>query len=221
MKAAELFVRCLENEGVDYIFGIPGEENIDVMDVLLDSCIRFITTRHEQGAAFMADVYGRLTGRAGVCLSTLGPGATNLVTGVADANMDRAPVVAIAGQGATTRRHKESHQVLDLVNLFKPISKYSAEALEPEIIPELIRKAFKLAQAEKPGASFISLPENIAAAEVEGKLPLKVQSPMPPSPSLEKIEQAANIISGARCPLVMAGNGVIRAGASAALVQFA
>ncbi len=221
MKAAELFVRCLENEGVDYIFGIPGEENIDVMDVLLDSRIRFITTRHEQGAAFMADVYGRLTGRAGVCLSTLGPGATNLVTGVADANMDRAPVVAIAGQGATTRRHKESHQVLDLVNLFKPISKYSAEALEPEIIPELIRKAFKLAQAEKPGASFISLPENIAAAEVEGKLPLKVQSPMPPSPSLEKIEQAANIISGARCPLVMAGNGVIRAGASAALVQFA
>lgn len=221
MKAAELFVRCLENEGVDYIFGIPGEENIDVMDVLLDSCIRFITTRHEQGAAFMADVYGRLTGRAGVCLSTLGPGATNLVTGVADANMDRAPVVAIAGQGATTRRHKESHQVLDLVNLFKPISKYSVEALEPEIIPELIRKAFKLAQTEKPGASFISLPENIAAAEVEGKLPLKVQSPMPPSPSLEKIEQAANIISGARCPLVMAGNGVIRAGASAALVQFA
>ncbi len=105
MNAAELFVRCLENEDVDYIFGIPGEENIDMMDTLLDSTIRFITTRHEQGAAFMADVYGRLTGRAGVCLSTLGPGATNLVTGVADANMDRAPVVAIAGQDATTRMH--------------------------------------------------------------------------------------------------------------------
>ena len=130
MKAAELFVRCLENEGVDYIFGIPGEENIDMMDILLDSPIRFITTRHEQGAAFMADVYGRLTGRAGVCLSTLGPGATNLVTGVADANMDRAPLVAIAGQAATTRMHKESHQYLDLVSLFAPISKYTVEIKE-------------------------------------------------------------------------------------------
>ena len=110
MKAAELFVKCLENEGVQYIFGIPGEENIDVMDALLDSSIRFVTTHHEQGAAFMADVYGRLTGRAGVCMSTLGPGATNLITGVADANMDRAPIVAIAGQGATTRLHKESHR---------------------------------------------------------------------------------------------------------------
>ena len=120
MKAAELLVRCLENEGVEFIFGLPGEENIDVMDALLDSRIRFITTRHEQGAAFMADVYGRLTGKAGVCLSTLGPGATNLITGVADANMDRAPVVAIAGQGATTRLHKESHQILDLTNLFRP-----------------------------------------------------------------------------------------------------
>ena len=131
MKAAELLVRCLENEDVDYIFGIPGEENVDMMDVLLDSKIRFITTRHEQGAAFMADVYGRLTGRAGVCLSTLGPGATNLVTGVADANMDRAPVVAIAGQAATTRMHKESHQHLDLVSLFAPITKYSTQIREP------------------------------------------------------------------------------------------
>ncbi|VAX18989.1 2-oxoglutarate decarboxylase, partial [hydrothermal vent metagenome] len=125
MKVAELFVKCLENEGIEAIFGIPGEENLDVMDALLGSHIRFITTRHEQGAAFMADVYGRLTGKAGVCLATLGPGATNLITGVADANMDNAPVVAIAGQAATTRLHKESHQVLDLVSLFKPISKYS------------------------------------------------------------------------------------------------
>ena len=116
MKGSELFVKCLENEGVETIYGIPGEENIDVMDALLDSKINFITTRHEQGAAFMADVHGRLTGQAGVCLATLGPGATNLVTGVADANLDRAPVVAIAGQAATTRLHKESHQVLDLVS---------------------------------------------------------------------------------------------------------
>ncbi len=164
MKAAELFVRCLENEGVKDIFGIPGEENIDVMDVLLDSSIRFVTTRHEQGAAFMADVHGRLTGEAGVCLATLGPGATNLVTGVADANMDRAPVVALAGQAATTRMHKESHQHLDLVHLFEPISKYATQIREPEIIPEVIRKAFKQAQAEKPGLSFLELPENVAEA---------------------------------------------------------
>ena len=150
MKVSELMVSCLENEGVEYIFGIPGEENIDLMDALLDSSIQFVTTRHEQGAAFMADVYGRLTGRAGVCLSTLGPGATNLVTGVADANMDRAPLVAIAGQGSTYRRHKESHQILDLVNLFEPITKYSTQILEPEITPEIIRKAFKIAENEKP-----------------------------------------------------------------------
>src|SRR3954454_17433372 len=145
MKAAELLVKCLENEGVDDIFGLPGEENIDVMDALLDSRMRFIVTRHEQGAAFMADVYGRLTGKAGVCLSTLGPGATNLITGVADANMDRAPVVAIAGQGATSRLHKESHQILDLVNMFKPITKYSTQVLVPEITAEVVRKAFKVA----------------------------------------------------------------------------
>jgi acetolactate synthase-1/2/3 large subunit len=221
MKAAELLVRCLENEGVEIIFGIPGEENIDVMDALLDSRIRFITTRHEQGAAFMADVYGRLTGRAGVCLATLGPGATNLMTGVADANMDRAPVVAIAGQAATTRMHKESHQHLDLVSLFRPISKYSAQIVAPEIIPEVVRKAFKQAEAEKPGLSFIDLPENIAEAEVSGSSPLKVQSPRPPLPPPEKVEQAAEILSSARYPIVMAGNGVVRSRASEELVQFA
>src|SRR5882724_8404487 len=175
MKAAELFVKCLENEEVEYMFGVPGEENVDIMDALLESRIRFITTRHEQGAAFMADVYGRLTGRAGVCISTLGPGATNLITGVADANMDRAPVVAIAGQGSTRRMHKESHQILDLVNLFRPITKYSSPIREPDIVSEVVRKAFKVAQTEKPGACFIDFPENIAEAEVgEGK-PIEVQ----------------------------------------------
>ena len=127
MKAAALFIRCLENEGVEYVFGIPGEENLEVMDALLDSSIRFITVRHEQGAAFMADVYGRLTERAGVCLATLGPGATNLITGVADANMDHAPLVAIAGQAGTNRLHKESHQVLDLNNLF-----ITGDTMDPE-----------------------------------------------------------------------------------------
>jgi len=221
MKASDLFVRCLENEGVEYIFGIPGEENLDVMDSMIGSNIKFITTRHEQGAAFMADVYGRLTGKAGVCLATLGPGATNLVTGFADANMDRAPIIGIAGQGATTRMHKESHQILDLVNLFAPISKYSVQIREPEIVAEIVRKAFKAAEAEKPGGSFIDFPENVAAMQVDGKSPLKVQSAKPPVPPADKITQAANLISNASYPLIMAGNGVVRAGASEALVRFA
>ena len=220
--AAELFVRCLENEGVERIFGIPGEENLNVMDALRDCSIEFITVRHEQGAAFMADVYGRLTGKAGVCLATLGPGATNLITGFADANMDRAPIVAIAGQGATTRMHKESHQVLDLVNLFEPISKYSTEIREPEIIAELVRKAFKDAEAEKPGGAFISFPENIAEMEVsDAELPLKVQSPVAPSATDDKIKQAAQVIDKAKFPIIMAGNGVVRSRASEDLVKFA
>lgn len=220
--AAQIFVKCLENEGVDYIFGIPGEENLHVMDALRDSSIKFITVRHEQGAAFMADVYGRLTGRAGVCMATLGPGATNLITGFADANMDRAPIVAIAGQGATTRMHKESHQILDLVTLFEPISKYSVEIRDPEIIPEVIRKAFKDAQAEKPGGAFISFPENIAGMDAPDHTdPLKVQSATSPYPAPEKIRQAAEVISQAHTPIIMAGNGVIRGGASDALVRFA
>ena len=220
MKSAELFVKCLENEGVEYIFGIPGEENIDLMDALLGSPITFVTTHHEQGAAFMADVYGRLTGRAGVCLATLGPGATNLITGVADANMDRAPIVAIAGQGATTRLHKESHQILDLVNLFQPITKYAAQILEPEIVPEIVRKAFKVAQTDKPGGAFIDFPENIAAMDTDAR-PIKVQTPASPVAPAHKIEQAAAAISAAKRPVILAGNGVIRFDASQALVRFA
>ena len=218
--AAQLFVKCLENEGVEYIFGIPGEENIDIMDALLDSSIRFVTTHHEQGAAFMADVYGRLTGRAGVCMSTLGPGATNLITGVADANMDRAPIVAIAGQGATTRLHKESHQILDLVNLFAPITKYSTQIREAEIVPEIVRKAFKVAQTEKPGGAFIDFPENIAELKFSGK-PIEVQTAYTSDTPDAKIEQAAKIISAAKYPVILAGNGVVRQGAADALVTFA
>lgn len=221
MKAAELFVKCLENEGVKYIFGVPGEENLDVMDALLSSSIQFITTRHEQGAAFMADLYGRLTGKAGVCLATLGPGATNLITGVADAHLDRAPLVAIAGQAATTRLHKESHQVLNLVEMFAPISKYSTQIIEPTIIPEIVRKAFKLAQAEKPGVCFIDFPENIAEEDVLDKTPLKMQSALPPIPSPIKIQQAADVIASAKYPIIMAGNGVIRQKASENLIAFA
>lgn len=222
LTAAQLLVQCLENEGVEYIFGIPGEENLHLVDALLDSPIQFITVRHEQAAAFMAGVYGRLTGRAGVCLSTLGPGATNLITGFADANMDHAPIVGISGQGATTRLHKESHQVLDLVDMFRDISKYSAAVLEPEIIPEIVRKAFKVAQTEKTGGAFISVPENIAAMEVIADLaPLKVQGPMAPHPPKLKVELAARIISEAKFPIILAGNGVVRGRASESLINFA
>jgi len=221
MNASELFVRCLENEGIDTIFGLPGEENIDLMDALLDSTIEFVLTRHEQGAAFMADVHGRLTGRAGVCLATLGPGACNLITGVADANMDRAPLVAIAGQADTTRMHKESHQHLDLVKLFEPISKYAIQVREPEIIPEVVRKAFKIAQTEKPGVSFIEFPENIAEQQAPDKQPLLVQAPMEPDPAPSKLEDAAAILNAARAPIMMAGNGVLRGKASKQLLAFA
>ncbi|MEP7296268.1 MAG: acetolactate synthase large subunit [Burkholderiales bacterium] len=220
MKAAELFVKCLENEGVEYIFGIPGEENIDVMDALLDSPIQFVTTHHEQGAAFMADVYGRLAGRAGVCMSTLGPGATNLITGVADANMDRAPIVAIAGQGATTRLHKESHQILDLVSMFRPITKYAAQILEPQTVPEIVRKAFKVSQTEKPGGAFIDFPENVAEMSVD-KTPIRVQTASTSHAPDHKLAQAAELIGAAKSPIILAGNGVIRQGAADALVSFA
>jgi len=220
MRAADLFVRCLENEGVKYIFGIPGEENLDVMDALLDTSIRFITVRHEQGAAFMADVFGRLTEHAGVCLATLGPGATNLLTGVADANMDHASLVAIAGQAGTTRLHKESHQVLDLTRIFEPVTKYSASLLEPDIIPEVVRKAFKVALTPKQGASFIEFPENIAEMDIAAA-PLPVSQPLEAEPPAEKVEQAAVLISTAQNPIILAGNGVVRARAWRQLSEFA
>lgn len=219
MKAAELFVRCLENEGVEYIFGIPGEENLDVMDALLDSSIQFIATRHEQGAAFMADVYGRLTGRAGVCMATLGPGATNLITGVADANMDHAPLVAIAGQADTHRLHKESHQVLDLEELFRTFTKYSSRILAPDIIAEVTRKAFKVAQTEKTGACFIEFPENIAKMDID-HVPLRVKHASMPEPPADRVTYAAEVISNARHPIILAGNGVIRANACKQLADF-
>ena len=222
MKGAEILVKALENENVEYIFGIPGEENIHLMDALIGSNIDFILTRHEQGAAFMADVYGRLTGKAGVCLSTLGPGATNLITGFADANMDSAPIVAIAGQGATTRMHKESHQILDLVKLFEPISKYSIGIRSPKIISEVVRKAFKVAQSEKPGGSFIDFPENIAAEEIDGRDAevLQIEKHDVPAPLEESIQLAAKLIAESEFPIILVGNGAIRSRASDELLNF-
>ncbi|MDH3394330.1 MAG: acetolactate synthase large subunit, partial [Desulfobulbaceae bacterium] len=148
------------------------------------------------------------------------PGATNLITGVADADMDNAPLVAIAGQASTTRLHKESHQVLDLEQMFQPISKYSCRVLSPETIPEMVRKAFKVAQTEKPGASFIEFPENIAALAVDD-FPMDVRVPKPAEPAPARLERAAKVIANARSPIIMAGNGVVRSGASAELVQLA
>ncbi len=220
LNTAELLIQCLESEGVEYIFGLPGEENLHILEALIDSPIKFITTRHEQGAAFMADVYGRLTGKAGVCLSTLGPGATNLMTGVADANLDGAPLVAITGQVGTDRMHIESHQYLDLVAMFAPVTKWNAQIVRPSNTPEIIRKAFKIAQAEKPGAVHIDLPENIAAMEIEGS-PLRKDDREKTYASYRSINAAAVAISKAKNPLILAGNGIIRAHASEALTEFA
>lgn len=220
LTTAELLVQCLENEDVRYIFGLPGEENLEVLQALKKSSIKFITTRHEQGAAFMADVYGRLTGKAGVCMSTLGPGATNLMTGVADANLDGAPLVAITGQVGTDRMHIESHQYLDLVAMFEPVTKWNAQIVRPSITPEIVRKAFKRAQTEKPGAVHIDVPENIAAMPATGK-PLKKDNNEKTYASYQSLNDAAAVISRAKNPLILVGNGAIRAGAASALTEFA
>ena len=209
MKASDLFVRCLEAEGVSCIFGVPGEENADVMMSLIGSSVRFVLCRHEQAAAFMADAYGRLTGKAGVCLSTLGPGATNLVTGVADANMDRSPVVVILGQAGTDRLHKESHQNMDAMAMYGPISKWAHSINNAASIPEVVRKAFKVAEQEKPGATVIELPEDVAKARLRGR-PLPVRKTRRAAADHKAIHQAIEIITGARSPIILSGNGAVR-----------
>jgi acetolactate synthase-1/2/3 large subunit len=220
MKASDLFVRCLENEGVTHIFGIPGEENADTMISLIDSDIEFILCRHEQAAAFMADVYGRLTGKPGVCLATLGPGATNLVTGVADANMDRAPLVAIIGQADTERLHKESHQAMDAITMFGPITKWAQTVFHSNNIPEITRKAFKVAMAEKPGATVIELPEDLAEHETN-KSPLAVVPTRRPAADHKAVTQAVDIIMAAKNPIILAGNGAVRKRAAQQLRRLA
>ena len=208
MKASDLFIKCLEDEGVEYIFGLPGEETNDLMISLLDSKkIKFILVRHEQGAAFMADVYGRLTQKVGVCLSTLGPGATNLTTGVANANMDRSPVLAITGQTSTDVLHKESHQNMDVVTMFKPITKWSWSISNPDSIPEIIRRAFKISLAEKSGAVHLVLPQDIAKRHSEIK-PIRTQELSRSRPNDELVKKGAKLILEAKRPLILVGNGV-------------
>src|SRR3954453_15889178 len=193
-NAADLFVECLEAEGVEYVFGIPGEETLDLNRALEDSSIAFVPVRHEQGGAYMADMYGRLTGNAGVCLGTLGPGATNLVTAVADAWLDRSPLVALTGQGDLERTHKESHQYIDVVSMFKPITKWNARLNSAGMIPEAVRKAFKVAQSQKPGPTHLELPEDVMETAVAGAPLPHRQEQRRPEPSQGEFEEAAELI---------------------------
>lgn len=221
MNGAQLFVKCLEREGVEYIFGVPGEENEDLLFAIYESSIQFIPTRHEQGAAFMANLWGRLTGRAGVCLSTLGPGATNLVTGVADAFLDKAPIVAITGQGSIKRLHHESHQMIDVIGMFAPITKWNSTISHTSIIPEVVRKAFKIAQHEKPGAAHIELPEDLAGQSIENEqiVPLQSGRMHRATAARSVLSEVIERIKRATRPMIIAGNGAIRSRASKALTE--
>lgn len=219
-NTAQVLVDCLVSEGVDTIFGIHGEETLELMMAIHQSSIRFIPTRHEQGAAFMADVYGRLTGRAGVCLSTLGPGATNLVTGVADAYLDGAPLVAITGQVGTDRMQLTSHQYLDLTAMFAPITKRSKQIIRPDTVSEIVRLAFKYAEGGKPGATHIDLPKNIAKMPADTR-PLLRQTPHPTFADLEHIAAAARLITEAKAPVILAGANAVRTKAGKAVTEMA
>ncbi|MCZ0953963.1 MAG: acetolactate synthase large subunit [Rhodospirillaceae bacterium] len=220
MKASDLMVKCLVAEGIEYVFGVPGEENADFILSLEDSdSIQFILTRHEQGAAFMAEAYGRLTGQAAGCLGTLGPGATNLITGVADSNMDRAPLLVLTGQGSTRRLHKESHQIMDVVEMFGPVTKWATTILHEDTIPEVIRKAVRVARTEKPGAVHVELPEDIAGRQTDAQplTPVRFRRPVPDD---KIVDRAFELLRSARRPVILAGNGCIRKRASKQLRLF-
>ena len=220
MKASDLFVKCLEQEGIEYIFGVPGEENADFMISLEKSeSIKFILTRHEQGAAFMAEVYGRLTGHTAGCLGTLGPGATNLITGVADSNMDRSPMLVLTGQGSSQRLHKESHQIMDVVQMFTPVTKWSQSVLHQDNIPEMVRKAIRIAKTEKPGACHIELPEDLAKLDTT-TVPLTTHKFRRPVADDKIVNKAFALIKQSKRPIILAGNGCIRKRASKQLRDF-
>lgn len=221
MNAAQLFVRCLENEGVKYVFGIPGEENILTVDAFNGSSIRFILVRHEQAASFMADIYGRITGQPGVCIATLGPGAINLALGTADANTDSVPLVAISAQVGLNRIYKESHQIVDLVSMFKPLTKWAELIQSAEAIPEMVRSAFKQAQTERPGAVYLAFPQDVETLPApEGYHPLEINIVRDSSPSATQIARAAKVLAAAKKSIVLAGHGAVRDHAGEALIRF-
>ena len=221
MRASDLLVACLEYEGVDHVFGVPGEELEDLLFSIRDSEVTFIPVRHEQGAAFMADVHGRLTGDAGVCLGTLGPGATNLLTGIADAHLDKSPLVAITGQGGLERLHQESHQAIDVLRTFEPVTKWNTQLDSPDIVHESVRKAFKVAEYEKPGATHLELPEDVAAAETEAR-PLETGTERIPfaAPNPHTLGRVQEFLRTADRPVVIAGNGAVRTQAATQLREF-
>jgi len=219
--AARSMVECLENEGVSVVFGLPGEENIRFVQALAASNIRYVLTRHEQGAAFMAEMYGRVTGRAAVVSATLGPGAINMQLGVADATTNSTPLVAISAQVGQDREYKESHQYVDLVTMFAPITRWADGIPTARAIPEMIRKAFKLAETERPAAVYLAVPEHIDADDMDYDLtPLPRNVVRAEAPAPGQVQRAADALRETKRPVVLAGHGAARADATAALVRF-
>ena len=210
MKASDLFLHCLQAQGVKSMYGVPGEENADIMISLLDSPIEFISTRHEQTAAFMAEMHGRLTGIPGVCLATLGPGATNMITGVAQANMDNAPLVAIIGQADSHRLHKESHQNMDAVSMYKSVTKWSTTIRDPNVIPEVIAKAFKIATSGIPGAVLIELPEDLAKEDTQAQVLKPFQHALDIGTTPGQIDNALKLLAQSKKPILLLGDGAVR-----------
>ena len=214
-------VKCLESEGVQYIFGIPGEENLEIIEALRDSPIQFITVRHEQGAAFMADVYGRLTGRAGVCLATLGPGATNLITGVADANMDGAPLVAITGNVSNAMIGTDAFQELDITGVTLPITKHNYFVRDGSRLQEIVREAFELANSGRKGPVLVDIPKDVQASPCPYEsLPAVGEPSRAPATDVE-LERAAAAINASRRPFIYFGGGTVSSGAGAEVVALA
>jgi len=219
MKASDLFVKALENESVEYIFGIPGEENLDFLNSLKNSKIKLILTRHEQSAGFMAATYGRLTGRLGVCLSTLGPGATNLVTAAAFAQLGAMPMVMITGQKPIKKSKQGKFQVVDIVDMMRPLTKFTHRIVNGNNIPSIVREAFRKASEERPGAAHIELPEDIATEDVESEI-FNVHQYSKPIADENGIKQASDMIKKSKMPLLLIGAGANRGTASNALKQF-
>jgi len=219
MKASDLFVKALENEGVEYIFGIPGEENLDLLESLSKSSIKLILTRHEQGAGFMAATYGRLTGKPGVCLATLGPGATNLVTPAAYAQLGAMPMMMITGQKPIKKNKQASFQIIDVIDMMRPITKFTKQIVDSNMIASHIREAFRLATDERPGAVHLELPEDIAQGET-GDTVFKVVGHIIPKPDDKAIEAAVKMIENAKMPLLLIGAGANRQVTCQALAAF-